>query len=258
MKNLTHRSFFAARFGYYGEHFYGVQAQPHLKTVLGTLEECLMHAAEAPIMGLAVSARTDRGVHALMNFATFWVRKPFCEEAFLKQINSSCQNNLWGLQVYPISQNIHARKAVGKIYRYLITENAAHENPFAWNIAVRLELLAMQEALKYLVGTKDFSSLRGGGCSASSPVKTIYTVKISRIEKNTIAIDIHGDAFLRRMVRNLVGLLIEIGAGLRKPEDVLPILDAKNRLAAGICAPAQGLTLMKVFYPDLENLYASS
>lgn len=258
MKNLTHRSFFAARFSYYGDYFYGVQQQPHLKTVLGTLEECLENASQSPILGLAISARTDRGVHALMNFATFWIRKPFSEEAFLERIKTLSSQELWGLQVFRASQNIHARKAVGKIYRYLISEKASYEHRFAWDIAIALDLDAMRHACRYLLGTHDFSSLRGGGCSASSPIKTIHTITIRRIEKNTIVIDIRGDAFLRRMVRNMVGLLVEVGAGLRKPEDILPIMEAKNRLASGICAPAKGLTLMKVFYPDLENLYATS
>lgn len=250
--NHHNRHYFTARFAYLGSDFYGVQEQPGLTTVLGTLRLRVRDATggEGP-MGLAVSARTDRGVHALENFATFYLRDAsnFTQAASLPR-----SDGLMAVKFFPSHRGIHARNTVGKVYRYMIKDNTYADGVFFWGIKPRLSIENMQQAAQYFVGHHDFSSLRGGGCTAGSPIKHLWAVHVWRINEQTVAIEVHGDAFLRRMVRNLVGLLVEVGTGLRKPSDVAHILAERVRSAAGIAAPSHGLTLVRVLSHNFTRL----
>lgn len=250
--NHNNRHYFTARFAYLGSDFYGVQEQPGLTTVLGALRVRVREATggEGP-MGMAVSARTDRGVHALENFATFYLREAsdFAQAASLPR-----SDGLMALKFVPSHRNIHARNTLGKIYRYMIKEDTYADGVFFWGIKPRLSVEKMRQAAQYFVGQHDFSSLRGGGCTAGTPIKNLWAVHIRRINEQTVAIEVHGDAFLRRMVRNLVGLLVEVGTGLRSVSDMASILSERVRSAAGIAAPSHGLTLVRVLSPNFTHL----
>ena len=231
------------RFGYFGLFFHGLQPQKDIPTAGGTLRDLITRAAGQPPKALCFAARTDKGVHAIGNVATFWFKEPFDTQSFLKKIQSE-QSGLCNIQCLKVAKNIHARgSALSKHYRYVL--NSDPET--SWEIVPKLNLKAMQKALNYLMGKHDFSSFRASRCSAGSPIKTIYSASLSLPFYNQgICIDLEGDAFLRQMIRILVGVLVEVGTGLRKPEDVLAILDSKNRQTAGITAPAHGLTLVEV------------
>jgi tRNA pseudouridine38-40 synthase len=127
----------------------------------------------------------------------------------------------------------------------------ASPQDFAWTVAPEFDLAAMREAAKHLVGTHAFDAFAHGGCGASSTIKTISRIHIATTwqpsrRQRQIQIDIEGDAFLRRMIRIIVGTLAQVGAGLRKPNDLKQILLSKDRYTAGPSAPACGLTLMHV------------
>lgn len=243
---------FLAKFAYVGDSFFGVQEQPKVSTVLGALRRRIEHEAAQRARALYVAARTDRGVHALENYATFYVKKPVDEENLIRGVMADAKDGLLGVKLMRVSPRVHARgNARGKIYRYSIldcTQDFQAVHPFAWQVAPALSVYAMQQASVHLVGEHDFSSLRGGGCQAGSPVKTIFQVRCERTSSGMIEIEIAGNGFLRKMIRNLVGLLVEIGAGLRKPECVPVILALKDRNAAGIMAPAHGLCLTRVVF----------
>jgi tRNA pseudouridine38-40 synthase len=251
---FLNRAQFLAHFAYLGLPFHGVQEQPHLVTVLGTLRKRIEESAKQRAYALSVTARTDRGVHALHNCATFFLKQPIDPIKVIKEVSAHRQDNLYNVSLIQVPHYVHARGiSNGKYYRYSILDDSniiAIANPFVWRIAPRLSVEKMRFAARSLVGEIDFSSLRGAGCTASSPLKTIFDITIIRNAGGLILIDIFGNAFLRKMIRNMVGLLVEIGADLRDPNCIPEILDKKDRKAAGIMAPAHGLCLMAII-PNL-------
>lgn len=258
MASKYNRKQFLARFAYDGSQFYGVQEQPGLKTVLGALRKRIEAAAKQKACALVATARTDRGVHALENYASFYLKEDFDNDAFLKDFAAPLDDGLYSLEVKPVSEKVHARgSALSKVYRYYLQDSCmeeALESPFIWKIAPALDRQALKEASSYLIGKMDFSSLRGGGCQAGSPVKEIYRLEIVELCDGVIYVEIEGNGFLRKMIRNLVGLLAEVGAGLRKPSCVPIVLAKKDREASGIMAPPHGLFLQSIVLKDGLNL----
>jgi tRNA pseudouridine38-40 synthase len=240
---------FLTTLAYDGARFFGVQEQVNLPTVLGALRQRIKESSKEEARCLIASARTDRGVSALNNYATFYLKELAPERInnFIKDVQEHRDDGLYNINLEWVDYHVHARQCSGsKIYRYTIIDADKGTSSLAWSIAPKLNIQAMKEAALLLIGEQDFSSLRGGGCEAGSVIKEIYSINITRCESGEILIDIHGNAFLRKMIRNLVGLLVEVGAGLRSPNSVGLILSQKNRQAAGIMAQAQGLCLMSV------------
>ncbi|MEI6790751.1 MAG: hypothetical protein WCK42_06190 [Myxococcaceae bacterium] len=256
------------RFGYFGQFFHGLQPQKDVPTAGAALRDLITQAAGQPPKALCFAARTDKGVHAIGNIATFWFKAPFNIQSFLENLAGLQVPGLRDIQCFEVDRHTHARgSSAAKRYRYAL--NGPDEQT-SWQIIPERNLDAMREALTYILGEHDFSSFRTSGCTAGTPVKTIYEAIISpspdsgeglgvRFPSGTrsvtggVYIDLYGDAFLRQMIRILVGVLCEIGTGLRKPEDMKVILEAKSRQAAGITAPACGLTLLSV---ELKGLGA--
>lgn len=238
------------RFGYFGQFFHGLQPQINVPTAGAALRDQITLAAGQPPKALCFAARTDKGVHAIENIATFWFWGPFEPQSFLDQLHKIQMPGLRNVQGFEVHPKFHARgNSVGKHYRYVLN---SQDPETSWQIVPELNLKAMREALSHIEGTHDFSSFRASGCVAGTTVKTIYEARLTESSEGLV-IDLHGDAFLRQMIRILMGCLCEIGTGLRAPEDIKTILDAKNRAAAGITAPACGLTLLSV---DLRGLGA--
>src|SRR5262245_21369366 len=212
---------FLVEFAYNGADFFGVQEQANLKTVLGALRSRIEHASLQRARCLFAAARTDRGVHALHNCATFYVYDPLDKKEFIRLVETVRPDGLLAVTIQHVENKTHARAGYGKIYRYTILDDRDDSllltHPFASSIAPKLNLDAMINAAKHLIGEMDFSSLRGGDCQAGTVVKKIYDIKIFRADPETIIIEIAGQSFLRKMIRNMVGLLVEIGVGLRTP-----------------------------------------
>ncbi len=248
--NSSHRVQFLIRFGYLGHLFHGVQPQKNAATAGGALYEHILQAAQIPPRALQFSARTDKGVHALMNAATCWFKTPFASEQFIKTLTTFRTPGLLSVYAEAVPRFVHARgSAKAKHYRYVIEDNCENQpqNIFAWQIVPILDIAPMQNAAELMLGEHDFSSFRTAGCSANTTVKNMYRIHICRIKNsNQIHIDIIGDAFLRQMIRAMVGLFAEVGAGLKEAAEIPFILEAKDRKKAGINAPAHGLTLMQV------------
>ncbi len=257
--NSSNRVQFLIRFGYLGHLFHGVQPQKNVPTAGGALYELLLQAAKTPPRSLQFSARTDKGVHALMNAATCWFKVPFDSEQFIKTLSHIKTIGLLAVRAKIVPRFVHARgSAKGKHYRYVIEDNCQNTSPniFAWQIVPWLNIDLMQQAANQLLGEHDFTSFRAAGCSANTTTKNMYRIDICRISNSSqIHVDIIGDAFLRQMIRTMVGLLAEVGTGLRAPAEMTSILAAKDRKQAGMCAPANGLTLMQVGidFPQGEN-----
>jgi len=253
MKDLSHRATLLIRFGYGGAGFFGLQPQPGLPTAGGALIERLTRACGQPPRGVAFAARTDRGVHAGVNVATCWVPAEGADVAAIASaLIGPGDDGLVVLAVDRVLPTTHARNvSVGKHYRYIVRDNAsevdaAGEHAHAWAVVPALDVGRMRIAAQALVGTHDFTSLRGGGCSAATPIKNITALGVARGQDGAVVVDVRGDAFLRHMVRNLAGLLVEVGSGWRSASSMGSVLAALDRRAAGLMAPPGGLTLVEV------------
>lgn len=249
------RASYLVRFGYIGSHFHGLQPNKGFLTAGGALHDVLQEAAGDRPRALQFSARTDAGVHALENYATFWFPKPFNHELFAEKLLHADRKQLLYFEVTQVPYNIHARaNAKGKWYRYVIEDGVADDewqNPFAWSVVPNLDSDTMTQAAQHLVGTHHFDAFRHSGCTASSTLKTITRLDVTRIQygpnrRQQIHIDIEGSAFLRRMVRIIVGTLAQVGAGFHTPHEMALILASLRRSETGPGAPACGLSLMRV------------
>lgn len=257
MKDLSRRTAVLVRFGYDGSGFWGLQPQPGLKTAGGALEQRLLEAAGHRPKGLAFAARTDRGVHAERNLATCWFGPGKGEadvvidfDEFAARVGADRDDGLKDVSVLQVPPTVHARGiSRGKHYRYILrggVDEASLDDAAAFAVVPELDVVRMRAAAAILRGRHDFSSFRAGGCSAASADKHLMHFDVTDGGDGRVVVDLKGDAFLRKMVRNLMGLLAEVGTGWRSIDDVAAVLAAKHRQAAGICAPPQGLTLVAV------------
>ncbi len=238
---------------YDGTNYHGWQRQ----TGSGkpTIQEALEHALKELVqeeIDIYSSGRTDAGVHALGHVANFKTSATIPAAAWAPALNRLLPADIRVLASDDVALDFHARySALGKTYRYCILRRrqptALYRN-YAWHINVPLNITSMRQGLAFLVGRQDFSAFRGSGCTAKSPVRTIKSAGIKK-RGDFIELWIEADAFLRYMVRNIIGTLVEVGLGRFSPEDVKRILESRDRTEAGRTAPSRGLYLVNVTYP---------
>jgi tRNA pseudouridine38-40 synthase len=241
------------RIAYHGGAFHGWQRQPVVRTVEGDLTAAITHMTRVPIL-LWGASRTDAGVHAGGQVAVFETRSPYSPMSFYKGINHLTESDVAVLEADEVSPYFHPRHdARGKVYRYWIADSH-HVQPMhrdrSWHHRHPLDEERMHEVAQQLVGHHDFSSFRAAGCEASSPIRELYEVSVRRTDTNLVCVQVAGSAFLRYMVRAIVGTLVEVGRGCRTPEWFAAAVAAKVRSASGPTAPPHGLSLERVFYPD--------
>lgn len=239
-------------FSYDGSKFKGYQKQPRLKTVQGEIEKALKELSNKDI-SISGSGRTDAGVHALNQRAHFDLDMNITCDKLQKALNSLLSDYIYIKKVEEVSDDFHARFNVSAkeyIYKINMGEYNPIEKDYIYQYNKKLDLVEMERALKYLEGTHDFKSFSKADEEKEDFTRTIIQTNLIRNVKdvNRFIISFLGTGFLRYQVRNMVGLLIEIGEGKRKSEDILEILEAKDRRKAGITAPPEGLYLKDVFY----------
>ncbi len=235
---------------YEGTRYRGWQVQPDEPTIQGTLEE-----AFTKMTGLTTrfgaAGRTDAGVHAAGQVVCFENLSRHEPRALQAGLNALLPDDIAVLESEPAADDFDPREqAVGKHYRYRIFNSRVRpvfERLHSLHIKKPLDLDAMRTALKPLIGQHDFSSFRAAGCEAKSPVRTIDRIDL-RAHGPVLNMDVWGSGFLRQMVRNLTGTLVEVGRGLRQPAEMKDILEARDRTRAGQTALALGLCLMRVFF----------
>ena len=240
-------------FTYDGSNFNGYQKQPRKRTVQGVMEDVLKEINGGKIVNLHASGRTDALVHALNQKAHFDLDIKITPNKLYRGLNSLLPDDIYVKKVEEVSDNFHARfDAIGKEYIYKI--NMGEYNPIERNYVFqycdKLDIIAMQRAISYFEGEHNFKSFTKTNDEIEDYVRKISQTSIVRDSKNLneIVITFVGTGFMRYMVRNMVGLLIEVGEGKRKSEDVIEILKHENRAFAGKTAPACGLYLRNVFY----------
>jgi len=241
---------------YDGSDFSGWQVQPDASTIQGTLASAIGRLTGENVLPQG-SGRTDAGVHALAQVATFSTASPIPVENFLKALNDILPPSIRILEVKEVPADFHARKSArAKTYRYRICR-AAICSPFlvryVWHFPYPLAENAMSNAATAVVGEHDFTSFaavdpeRGQENNEASNVRTIFSSRFER-QNDEFVYTVRGSGFLHHMVRNLVGTFILVGKGTLQPQDVAPILAARDRSAAGATAPASGLFLVSVEY----------
>jgi tRNA pseudouridine38-40 synthase len=203
-------------------------------------------------------SRTDAGVHAAGYVANFYTTSPAPNIAIFRSVGSRLPKDMTLIHLAEVPLTLHAtRSAVSKLYRYRIHNAQGRPSEqqlqrYVYHFWQPLDIAVMRQAAASWVGTHDFTSFASAGSVRESNVRTINQIEIYRAEQ-AIHIDIEGDGFLYKQVRNMVGTLCEIGHGLRPPQQAAAILNTKDRRAAGPTAPARGLCLQWVKY-DIPNL----
>ncbi len=238
---------------YDGTDFRGWQAQAGYRTVEAEIQKALEAVTHVPVKLFAAS-RTDAGVHARGQTASFKTDCDFSIARLHASLSQILPEDIAVLHIEEKPEEFHARHdAKGKWYRYGVIRRdlpPALERKYFLHIRDPLRMSAMESAAKSMVGTHDFSSFGvNSGIEPENPAKTIHLLTITK-EDSKIFFDIVGDSFLYRMVRSMIGTLLEIGQGKRKPESVAATFEKKDRCSAGFSAAPHGLCLMKVFYDD--------
>lgn len=236
---------------YDGFDYYGWQVQAEAPTIQGVVEKAL-----GEILGERVrvsgAGRTDAKVHAIGQVASFRCASAIPAAALQRALNSLLPRDVVAHEVQDVPAEFHARfSAVGKVYAYRILNRplrAPLRLRYVWHIRQPLDVTAMATAGSYLQGTHDFASFQAAGSAVHTTARTLRQLTISR-DGDEVVLSCTANGFLRHMVRNIVGTLVEVGRGARQPADIKRILDAHDRRQAGLTAPPQGLYLVQVLYP---------
>ena len=238
------------KFAYDGSNFSGYQKQKEGRTIQGELEEKLTIINNGKKVLVSASGRTDAGVHALCQCAHFDLEVPITCDKLKKAINSLLVDDIYVHEVVEVQPDFHARFNVKKKeykYRINLGEYDPLERNYIYQYNKTLNINNIKKASKYLLGQHNFKSFTKANVETDDFVRTIYNVKIEK-KKEILEITFVGSGFMRYMVRNMVGFLIEIGEGKRNSKEIIDVLEKQDRTKAGKTAPAEGLYLSKVIY----------
>ena len=236
---------------YFGGSYAGWQAQSGAPSVQADLEAALSKVADHPIAVLA-AGRTDAGVHALQQVIHFDTTAERSAYAWLLGTNTNLARDISVRWIQPIAAGFHARfSAIRRSYRYVIHNHRARSALVAgragwWPVA--LDAPAMHEAAQALIGEHDFSAFRDSECQSNTPMRRLDRIDVAR-KGEFVVIDVVGNAFLHHMVRNITGVLAEIGQGRRPVAWSREVLDSRDRKRGGMTVPACGLYFIGPEYP---------
>lgn len=240
-------------FAYDGSGFCGYQKQPKTRTIQSEIENALKKINGGKVVSIHASGRTDALVHAYNQKAHFDMDINIELDHFAKAINALLPNDIFIKEVEVAKSDFDARKnckAKEYIYKINIGEYNPLERNYVYQFNKQLDLVSIARALKYLEGEHDFSSFTPTSEKRENYVREIKQTNMLRDVKNLneITFVFLGTGFLKYQVRNMVGTLIEVGENKIKPEEILDIINAKDRTAAGPTANPEGLYLNDVYY----------
>jgi tRNA pseudouridine38-40 synthase len=244
---------------YVGTGFAGWQRQPGAPTIEAEVARAIGHVA-AHDVSLVCGGRTDAGVHAIGQVAHFETGATRSMRSWALGANAVLPPSIAIRWVLPVPGWFHARfSALRRRYRYRIlnspTRSAFAAHRAAW-VRAPLDVLAMRSAAALLVGEHDFSAFRAAACQSRSPVRRIDTIAVE-LDGEWLHVDVAANAFLHHMVRNIAGVLIAVGRGERTPAWAGEVLAGRDRRLAAPTAPAEGLCLLSITYPDAFGLAAA-
>ncbi|NOY27441.1 MAG: tRNA pseudouridine(38-40) synthase TruA [Oligoflexia bacterium] len=236
-----------------GRAYLGWQRQPQGPTIQGQVEDALAAVLGGERVCVRASGRTDAGVHALHQVASFSTRVSRSAVSVVGGLNFFLPPDIACLAARQVSEGFDPRLfTTGKLYRYRVL-NRRVRCPFrharVWHIERPLDVVAMDAAAEVLVGEHDFTSFRAHGCSARSPVRRLSGARVLAVD-DEVHFEYQGHGFLRHQARVMTGTLVEVGRGRWPPHYVAEVLAAHDRSLAGATAPAQGLCLVHVTCRD--------
>jgi tRNA pseudouridine38-40 synthase len=238
---------------YDGSAYVGWQVQPNGRSIQASLEDALQTLLGERVQ-VSAAGRTDAGVHALGQVASFQTTRTLPMKAYLMGLGGILPEDISVVAASEVRDDFDPRRwSLGKHYRYLIS-NRPVRSPLLrhthWQIFQPLNVDAMREAAKHLLGRHDFSAFRAADCAAHHALRELRSLEVPGDSGGVIRFDVRGNAFLKHMVRNLVGTLVEVGRGKRPPDWVREVLSSRDRTLAGPTAPAHGLAMVEVFYGE--------
>ena len=241
---------------YDGTDFEGWQTQAgtarQARTVQGTVEDALARLAGGERVAIHGAGRTDAGVHATGQVASFELPRDMAPGDLVRALNGLLPPDVRALDAAPAPAGFHARKsALSKLYRYLLDTGPVQlptRRRLAAHVPVLLDPARVAAAAALFAGRQDFASLASSGGSARTTVRTVLRSE-ARFEGTTLVYETEADGFLRKMVRSMVGALVAAGRGAAGVEDLRRALVARDRRAWPAPADARGLTLVAVRYP---------
>lgn len=242
---------------YDGTAYAGWQLQPGKVTLQGALEETLLRITGQPTR-VAASGRTDAGVHALAQVISFQTASELSLGVLQGALNAELPRDMAALALSEAPANFHARRdAVRKRYRYVIYNHQwadVFRRHYSWHYYRRnLDAPAMDRAAKALLGTHDFRSFESRSPQRATTVRTIYDIFAARgngPDTHLVTIEVEADGFLYNMVRSITGTLVEVGRGEKAESWPAEVVLARDRRAAGMKVPPQGLFLVNVQYAE--------
>ncbi len=239
-----------------GTAYSGWQRQKDKRTIQGELERAVARMTGEPVT-VHGAGRTDAGVHALAMAASFRTSTDIPAAGLHKGLNSFLPEDIRVVSAVQAPPDFHPRKsAVGKIYAYHLSfggPGLPTDRLYCWQLPVSLDLEVMESCLRLVIGTHDFSSFEATGSRdpelpGRGAVRTISAAELLHCRDSRIIIRLSGDGFLRHMVRNIVGTLVEAGRGRMDADGFATVIAARDRSVAGPTAPARGLFLEQVLY----------
>lgn len=238
---------------YDGSNYVGWQIQQNGPSVQGRVQRALHELLDTPVT-VSAAGRTDSGVHAMGQVIAFDSPRQLPMKAYWMGLNGLLPDDIAVVTAEEVDPAFDPRRwARGKRYRYRIG-NRRSRSPMRrhthWEIFQPLNLAAMQQATPPLLGLHDFSGFRASDCQAAHARREVSRLEVVGTVGDEITVVVEGTAFLKHMVRNIVGSLAEVGRGKEPPSFLATILEGRDRTRAGQTAPAQGLTLEAVFYGD--------
>jgi len=236
---------------YNGSKFHGWQRHEGVRTIQAELRRTIEIALRKSIPDPIASGRTDAGVHARAQVVNFKTDTVPDLERLRQAVSSIMRGELAVLSAEVVPDEFHARfSAKGKLYRYTIVNRvvpAVLDRGRAWFVAAELNIPKMQESASMLLGRHDFSCFQASGCSSKDPIKIITRSELS-LHGSYLYYDVEANGFLKQMVRNIVGTLVQIGRSETRFMNLAELIESKDRKLAGPTAPAHGLCLERVFY----------
>ena len=237
---------------YDGTNYCGWQVQPNGRAVQQVVEEALERLLKEPVQ-LRASGRTDAGVHAIAMSAAFSTGQNLPLRAFVEGVNRFLPADIAINTACIVPEGFKPiTMALAKQYRYTIINSPVRsplDRLYSWQVREPLDLIAIEDAAKRFIGSHNFAAFRASNCAARTTVRRIDSVQISQ-QGTRITIDVIGGGFLKNMVRVMVGTLVDIGKGRFTPSHIDRLLRMGDRKEAGSTAPACGLCLMRVMYPE--------
>lgn len=236
---------------YDGTDWFGFQFQPDKPTIQAELERVLEKILKERVVVYG-SGRTDAGVHAAGQVISFRTVGTIPIDRLTLAMNSLLPDSIVAISAEEVDNDFHARySAKSRVYRYDILNaprRSALDGRWSWHVRQPLDVETMAEAGRELVGVHDFTSFCCADRDDGSPIREMMSVSVTRERGDHLIIEMRANAFLRSMVRVIVGMLVEIGQGRRGANEMKTILEARDRRVAGKTAPARGLCLVDVEY----------